>query len=220
MQELYKRGFYINELLSQWQMLEPAVPQPLMDLLCIARARRGKHVPLTKSLVHTLCRSVSTVRHPDISPAHFVRITEKTSKAFAAQRTGTPLRNLRKFGEKWRSIVAHLGGPRPPKAPERLLEALRMFASRADIAFAQVRHEPGCPQTKNCHKHYGCRHNIINTSYLLKKGLLNFYKGDKGNANYRAHKVWFPQPNSTYRRRIRDRYWRPMAKLMGLKYWG
>lgn len=216
LQEFYKRGFYINELLSQWQLQEPPVPEELLELLRAAYNARGG--PLTQQTVHLLCRSVSTKRPHDIGKRFWVRLPRRLGRKFKAQRTGTPLTNLRKFGEKWRSIVWRLGGPRPPRAPGHLLESLRTFASRVDIAFEEVRHEADCPRTKGCHKRYGCRHNIINTSYLLKKGLLDFY-GDRSSPNYRAHAAWFPQPNKSYRHRIRKRYWLPIAQRLKLKHW-
>lgn len=216
LQEFYKRSFYINELLSQWQLQEPPIPAPLLELLRTAHKRHGGE--LSKETVHVLCRSVSAKRPPDIKRKRWVRLPRRLGRAFKAQRTGAPLTNLRKFGEKWRSIMWRLGGPKPPRAPQHLLESLRAFASRVDIAFEEVRHEPGCPRTKDCHKKYGCRHNIINTSYLLKKGLLNFY-GNRDSPHYKAHAAWFPQPNKAYRQRIRERYWLPICKQLKLKHW-
>lgn len=97
---LYKRVFYFNELISQLMLCEPAIPAELLDLLRAAYARRS-WTSLSRARVHELCRSVSLAGDHKIPSCFHIRLTKECSIGFSA-RTGRPLTDLRKFGEKVR----------------------------------------------------------------------------------------------------------------------
>jgi hypothetical protein len=99
------------------------------------------------------------------------------------------------------------------------LTVLREFVGHVSHAFEQVRHTPDCPCIPNCHKRFGCRHNIIDSNYVLKKGFLFWARGDRTNPEYRAFKAFLPQPAKKNRTTIRQRYWNPICRKLGWSYW-
>lgn len=102
---LYKRIFYFNELISQFSLLEPSIPAEVLALLRVAYKRRTGTPgwrTLTRERIHTLCRSVATTRDPKIPSCFAVRISPEVSRRFSSK-TGRPLTDLRKYGEKARS---------------------------------------------------------------------------------------------------------------------
>lgn len=218
---LYKRIFYFNELISQFSLLEPSIPAEVLALLRAAYQRRVG-VPgwrtLTRERIHTLCRSVSTTRDPKIPSCFAVRISPEISRRFASK-TGRPLTDLRKYGEKWRRIIFELTGDRPPVLSQDCVETLRAFIANVSRAFELVRHTTDCSGTVNCHRRYGCRHNVINSNYVLKKGFLFYWRGDRRHPDYQAIRRWLPQPNRANRHAIRDRYWRPICRTLGWTIW-
>lgn len=222
-QEQYKRGFYYNEVISQWQLQEPPIPEALLALLDNAfkayRAENPGQVPLTKEAIHDICKSVSRKRHSAVPTSRWVRIGKRLSRRFAARRTEKPLQDLRKYGEKWRSLIWRWERRRPPIATPQMLDSIRMFCGRVDIAFERVRHTPQCDGANNCHRRSKCRKNIFNTSYILKKALLNCCGGNRKHPFYVANKPWLPQVNKHQRQQIRQRFWDPIARQCKFRHW-
>lgn len=214
---LYKRVFYFNELISLFCLGDPPIPAELLDLLKTAYSKRT-WPRLERAQVHELCRSVSAVRDKKIPSCFHVKLPLEYSRKFAAK-TGRLLYDLRKYGEKWRRIKYELTGERPPIPSANCIDTLRMFIANVSRIFESIRHCSECPGTTNCHKHYPCRHNIINSNYILKKGFLFFYRGDRRNEEYIQFKTWLPQPNRSNRHEVRDKYWKPICRRLGWTYW-
>lgn len=215
--QLYKRIFYFNELISQVSLFEPAIPDPLLALLKAAYHKRG-WTSLDQARVHQLCASVSVVRDRKISRLYWVPLEEFLSKQYAAK-TGTPLRDFKKFGEKWRRITWELTGRRPPVISPETADTLRRFLATVSRLFEKVRHTSDCTGARHCHRFSGCRHNIINGNYLLKKAFLHAARGNRRDPQYQAIRPWLPVPGRANRHAIRDRFWRPIVKLAGWLHW-
>lgn len=214
---VYKRIFYFNELISQFCLYEPPVHPELLALLRVAAEKRGWR-RFDRPRIQTLCRSVGTTCDRSIPRCFWVPLPEALSIRFATK-TGQPLANLRKFGEKWRQITHKLGGARPPMPSPECLEVLREFVAQVSRAFEQIRHTADCPYIPDCHKRFGCRHNIIDSNYVLKKGFLFWACGDRANPDYQAFKRFLPQPAKKNRVTIRQRYWNPICRKLGWSYW-
>lgn len=214
---LYKRVFYFNELISQFCLFEPPIPPELLGLLREARQKRAWR-SLSRAKVHVLCRSVSVACDPSVPRCFWVRLPHSLSRQFQTK-TGRVLRDLRKFGEKWRRIVFELDGTRPPLPEPETVEVLQRFVGSVSRAFEQIRHSPDCPCIPNCHKRFGCRHNIFDSNYILKKAFLFAVGGDRQAPAYQAVKPWLPQPEKANKRKIRQRYWNPICRKVGWSYW-
>jgi len=217
----YQRVFYFNELLGQYQLFEPAIPEDLLVLLKEAYSKRTTWDELSRERVHTLCRSVSLKKDAKVSSLHWVPLPEEYSQRYRAK-TGTPLRDLRHFGEKWRRISFELTGRRPPKLSVQCVESIRRFLATVSRVFEFIRHDPACRGGERCHRKHPCRKSIINSNYLIKKALLFYYKGNRRHPKYLANRPWLPGPSRDNRHQLRVRYFQPMVERVGgewKKYW-
>lgn len=214
---VYKRVFYFNELLSQLCLFEPPVAEELVGFLRLAAEKRGWKT-FSRSRIQTLCRSVATTQDRSIPRCFWVPLPVEVSFRFSTK-TGRPLQNFRKFGEKWRRLQWQLGGPRPPRPTTQQLEVVRVVIGAVSRAFEQIRHSPDCPCVPDCHKRFGCRHNIIDSNYILKKAFLYCFGGDRQHPEYQALKPFLPQPTKRNRQVIRQRYWNPICRKLGWTYW-
>ena len=214
---VYKRVFYFNELLSQFCLFEPPVPEELLGYIRLAAEARGWKT-FSRTRIQTLCRSVATTQDRSIPRCYWIKLPIEVAYRHSTK-TGRPLHNFRKFGEKWRRIQWQLGGPRPPMPTTQCLEVVRVVIGCVSRAFEQVRHTADCPCIPNCHRRFGCRHNIIDSNYILKKAFLYWAKGDRTNPEYLAFKAFLPQPTKRNRQVIRQRYWNPICRKLGWTYW-
>lgn len=218
---MYQRVFYFNELLSQYGLYEPAIPPPLLELLRQAWKKRPLYDRLDRERVHTLCRSVSVKKDPKIPSCFWVPLSEELSQQYAAK-SGTKLKDLRHYGEKWRRISFEFTGRRPPKLSVQALASVRRWLETASRVFEVVRHAEECDGKAKCHRRFNCRKSIINSNYLIRKALLFYYRGDRKNKKYRAHCKWLPCPERANRHKLRLRYFQPMVERVGgewKKYW-
>lgn len=158
----YDRLFHLNERLGQLLLAEPPIPSEIWELLQTEfdfgefEREYPKPDDLTRNHIRAMCRSV---RVP-------TRIQEKyRSTKFKCN----PLRDLKRYAEKWLTIRKKLGGNAPPKLHPNALHRLREEFLMLKRPFNIMRHKPDCPgNTRTCHKSAArCRHNFPNFNYVI-----------------------------------------------------
>lgn len=170
---LYKRIHHFSERMAQWCCVEPRVPQEILAL--VAHEAQNEKYERTYGR-ETVCEILRAVTVPD-------ELAEKyRSRKFKKNK----LTKLNGLQEKWKTIRQHLTKEKPEQPPTELVDAMRSGFLRLQPAFEANRHVEGCDRGANCHKRYGCRHNILNLNFLILK-LIRRYGGEA------AEKKWGPE---------------------------
>jgi hypothetical protein len=225
----YFRRFYLNEVLKQWQCQEPPMPSPLFRILRRAyhSARRKdrrfwSRKRLDRDRIHALCRSISATSVVcELPGLEWTPIHPYTSRKFKAKRTGRPLPDFRKFGEKWRGLICRLAKRPAPRPPPALVNYISDFYQQAEVAFLQIRHAPDCDHRFDCHKTFRCRNSMLAVNYVCKKAILSYCEGDKQHPIYKRHKHDWPELSRERRHQIKRQYWLPLCRLAmgGFRFW-
>jgi hypothetical protein len=218
----YKRKFYFNEACKQWMRCEPVIPDKLFEYIERAYRQAREKDPeywdpqnLDRAKIHALCRSISTqpirVRHSGL--VH-IKLDPEDSLEYKAS-TGKPLKNFRKFGEKWRSIIQRLTGCQTLTPDADLLRYVCDFYAKTEQGFASVRHTDACDGRAKCHKFFGCRHSMISLNYVAKKALVSYYRGNKDCLEYQIFKKDWPPLSKERRKKIKQKYWYRICEKNG-----
>lgn len=227
----YLRKFYLNEVLKQWRGEEPPMPDDLYKIFKQAYrkaratdrkfwARRN----LCREKIHALCRSIS-LDQIDCSSVPGLSWTKlKVATAFEHRaKTGTILKDFRKFGEKWRSLLCRLSKRPAARPPPALCNYISEFYQKAEANFDRVRHSANCDGRANCHKdkQLRCRNSMLCINYVVKKAILSFCQGDKLHPIYLRYKGDWPNVSKERRHQIKRRYWIPICRLAmgGFRFW-
>lgn len=216
---VYKRSFYLGEIISQLCVETPPVPPELLRLIVDAYLAAPPPL-LTQRYIQRLCRSITA--RP--SAPSDILLPPELQQRYKTARTGKPLTSLSKYSERWRTIIAHLTGVFPPALEGGLINfILDHFIESFEGHFERTRHTPSCASSRHrtlstCHKTHGCRHNIPSLNYVIKKFMLQYY-GSRTAPQYLALKPWVPQTGRRTRRRTFDRYWLPYARDNHLALW-
>lgn len=209
----YKRSFYFNERLSQYNGDEPEIP-PYLRLLLFTAYEKACIEGLVQrrekvSYEHTrkICRSVSIIDNEAR-----VRITEYVSQFYGSKKfKKKPLKNLLHFAEKWVTLNRLWVGIQPVGFNQYIISSLRQCFSAYQRPFDIFRHEESCNADKTndkylCHKsHHKCRYAIININLLISIFLL---KADVqyGSEEYNHYISWWPQLNIDKRVKLVEKY--------------
>lgn len=208
---VYKRVHHLHERLAQWTCQEPAVPDELLGLIAdeIDTGKYGKRENLGQE---EITKAIKAVRVPPLLQEKYRSTKFKR----------LPLRDLRRYMERWRSIQQHIKGKPLEQPPEWLLCDIKRGFVQMQINFEMFRHGKACnlhkknygTRPKRCHKNpeYRCRHNFPNMNFVILE-LIERYGGKD------ERKKWepvFPQISTAKRRRL-VHYWEGMKRKVGWK---
>lgn len=225
----YVRRFYLHEILKQWTGDEPPTPRDLLRLLIRAykKARRGNRRywrprDLNKEKIHALCRSISF--HPVTPTApglKWTKLPTDISLRYKTKRTNRPLEDLRKYGEKWRTIICAITKRKPSRPPSQLIDYICQFFATVEEAFERIRHQPECDGRAKCHRTFGCRYSIPSINYVVKKAILVYFQGNRSHPLYLKYKKDWPVLSSSRRAELKRKYWLPICRHIGgvFKIW-
>lgn len=216
----YFRRFYLNEVLKQWQCQEPPMPSSLFRVLRRAyrKARANdrrywRRSKLDRDRIHALCRSIAALPVKcELPGLGWTPLSYEHSMRYRARRTGRPLADFRKFGEKWRSLICRLTRRPPPRPPAALVNYISEFYNRAEAAFLRIRHASDCDGRYDCHKQFKCRNSMLAVNYVCKKAILSYCGGDKQHPLYVQFKHDWPCLSRERRHQIKRQYWLPLCR--------
>lgn len=176
----YQAIFHFNERMAQLCLQEPTIPSDLWELIQnefdwgdLERVYPDAKA-LTKEDVSKICGSIMVPG--DLQEKY-------RSKKFKCN----PLKNLKRFSEKWLTIKKKLGGDSPPPLhPNDIYYMQREFITIL-MPFNIFRHNTSCAGGRKCHKSASkCRHNLPNYNYIIFQLLRRRGKGD-------LYRSWLPQ---------------------------
>lgn len=222
----YKRRFYFNELVSQFIRDCPKIPKKLFVLIQEAYSRREKELiggeeartptTLSKETVHEICKSVCTRKQRKLNGVkkrHWVRLRKRIlTKYNSKYKQKEKFNDLRKYGEKWRSIGKILTGEAPPYN-RRIADCLDCAASQLPLieyAFNIVRHKTRKPHS--CKK-MRCRKHMISYPFIIKR-LTDMFYMDKNPEEAEHVKKWWPGVSQKKELDIMNKWWKPMVELI------
>lgn len=220
----YKRSFYFNERLSQYNGTEPEIHPRLRVLLCLAYQiaceegiiEKGEKVPYVTT--RKICRSVSLINEGQSKTKVF--LTKRTSKRLGSKKfKKKPLKNLLYLAEKWVTLNRLWTGHMPPPFDFDLINSFRQSFSFYQRPFDIFRHTDECNNDKkndkyHCHKGpYKCRYAIVNINllisiFLLKAGV------EEDSEEYLTIMEWWPQLNIEKRVKLVKRYIIPIEAYL------
>ncbi len=128
------------------------------------------------------------------------------SVEYSTLTTKKPLLHLRKYAERWRSIIFFLTGTQPPRLGARARDWVVGRFVAFELHFNRNRHASNCDGRVRCHKTFKCRNNIIRLNWVLRKLLLAHYR-DRHHPEYAALKWWLPVPARATRRDYYNAFW-------------
>lgn len=199
----YERIFHFNERIALLCGAEPSIPGELWDLIEMEfdygdfEREYPSADSLSKEDIKRICGSV--------------RVPNRLQSKFQSTKfKRNPLRNLKRYTEKWITIKRRLGGPGPPRLHPNDVHKLRSDFLAMQRPFNMLRHNPGCPGGRNCHKSPAkCRHNIPNLNYIL----LQLLRRIPGKAT--LYRPFLPQLRTPSKVRNLDNICRPIWKYLG-----
>lgn len=171
----YRAIFHLNERLAQLCLAEPTIPAELWELIEMEfdfgdfERTYPKAPELTKADIAKICGSITV---PDDLQEKF------RSKKFKQN----PLKNMKRYTEKWLTIRKKLGAERPPPLHPNDVLALQTDFVALLKPFNIYRHTDQCKGGPKCHLSSSkCRHNLPNYNYLMlqllrRRGKAAIYK--------------------------------------------
>ena len=208
---IYKRVHHLHERLAQWTCQEPKVPDELLGLILdeIDTGKYGDKQTIEREAVISAIRAVEVPQ----------RLQEKYRSTKFKK---LPMRNLRRYMERWRSIQQRVRGKPLEQPTQELLDNIKRGFVQMQINFEMFRHSKACnihkknygTRPRRCHKNplYKCRHNFPNMNFVILQ-LIERYGGED------ERKKWepvFPQISNAKRRRLMQ-YWQAMKRKIGWK---
>lgn len=218
----YKRMFYFNERISQFNRTEPEIDPFLRDLLYKAyiiwcgrgKIKEGEIVPY--EITRKICRSVSVEYKRDTT----VSISKQDSIEYGSHKfKRKPIKNLLYLAEKWITLNKLWTGKYPPYFDSDIILRLRLCYAAYQAPFEQIRHSDQCLQDRSsdkyqCHKSkYKCRYAMVNINLLMSIFLLKCELDEDGE-EYKTYMEWWPQLNINKRLDLVKTYILPIESFL------